>query len=110
MHGGIGTNIYEDVHYFDLSHSTWHLVPSKDFIGFPRYFHAQTIHFPYLLVFGGICKFGKKRGTLNDIRAFDLQDHSWDIWESSHVLIDPRYGMASYQCEGFWFIIGGYSG
>jgi hypothetical protein len=49
----------------------WESLPSKDFIGFPRYSHAMVEYNNKLVIFGGICQFGKKRGFLNDVRAYD---------------------------------------
>ena len=38
-------------------------------IGFPRYSHGLVSYNGNVFVFGGVCKFGKKRGYLNDLRV-----------------------------------------
>ena len=107
MYGGIGSSIYEDIIYYKLDEAVWSKLKFKELIGFPRYSHCMMAYENYLVVFGGICKLGKKRGFQNDIRTFDLKTNKWDIWETNNYAVPPRFNHAFCIFKSIMFIHGG---
>jgi len=94
-----------DLYYFDIDASTWHLVPPKGVVPAARYGHSAVIVNDTMLVYGGCGD--KNQGAFGDVYSFSFASGEWKVVDVKGQVPPPRFNHSCVVHHSQLLVFGG---